>query len=457
MQLTLYQGINKRRNSTALPTGTGTIVEVYLKEDTSIINPVFVLSGDYLTTNYNYAFFNGRYYWINDIVQRHNNLIELHCEVDVLATYRLNIKASTAFIKYAATAYNSLIVDSRISQVMTSRTYSRSSSSPMFSNSGCIVLQYVSGDNNDTVGGGVCADAMQPSSLSALARELYTAGSTIWDELVKQAGSVAECLVSAVYLPIDIDDISGASYRNMTIGNYYTTYGVGKPINDRFWTRTRTVTIPWPTSDYRRSTCDISISLPYAGVVKVSPADVFNDTAIDVIAVVDKLTGKGIYYLCHNTEDVRSFMSVPFQCGSTICMSAYQNNTMGGVIAAVSTAAVTVGAVATGGIGAAAAAGAAGITGMSAQVLSFSPSLIGQNTGALSFSRYIDLVLNYCPTAVEPSNVTDVIGRPYMAVNALAGFSGYIQTQGFSLIAGLALGDEKRQVNEMMDSGIYLE
>lgn len=457
MQLTLYQGVNKRRNSTALPSGTGTQLEVYLKEDTSIMSPIFVLSGDYLTTNFNYAFWNGRYYWINDIVQRHNNLIEIQCEVDVLATYRLNIKASTAFIKYAATAFNTLIADTRISHVMTNRTFSRSSARAMFTNSGCISLQYVSSDNNDTVGGGVCADAMYPSSLSALARELYTAGSNIWDELVKQAGSVADCLVSAVYLPIDIDEVSSNKARNMTIGNYATTYGVGKPITSRFWTRTRTVSIPWPTSDYRKATCDISISLPFAGVVKVSPADVFNDTAIDVIAIVDKLTGKGIYYLCHNTEDVRAFMTVPFQCGSTICMSAYQNNTMGGVIAAVSSAGVAIGAAATGGLGAAVAASAASIPVMSVPLVSFSPSLIGQNNGALSFSNYIDLVLNYCPTAIEPSNLTDVIGRPYMAVNALSGFSGYIQTQGFSLVAGLALGEEKERVNQMLDDGIYLE
>mgnify|MGYP003289923510 CR=1 FL=1 len=450
MQLTLYQGVNKRRNSTALPEGSGTIVEVYLKENTSIINPLFVLSGDYLTTNYNYAFFNGRYYWVNDVVQRHNNLIELQCEVDVLATYRLNIKASTAYIKYAATAYNSLIVDNRIPTVMTSRTYARSSSTALFTRSGCAVLQYVSGADNNTVGGGVCADAMYLSSISALCAELYTAGSTIWDELVKQAGSVAECLVSAVYLPIDIGEVSSGSFRAAMIGNYQSTYGNGKPITDRYWTKTKTVTIPWPTNDFRRYSCDISISLPFAGVVKVSPADVFNDSAIDVITIVDKLTGKGIYYLCHNTEDVRAFMSIPFQCGSTICMSSYQNQTLGGVTAAVSAAAATI---ATGSPMPA----VVGIGAVTEKALSFSSSLIGQNSGALSFSTYIDLVLNYCPTAVEPSNITDTLGRPYMAVNALAGFSGYIQTQGFSLTAGLAFGEEKERVNQMLDAGIYLE
>lgn len=449
MQLTLYQ-VSKRRNSTALPGGTGTQVDVYLKEDTSIMNPIFVLSGDYVTANYNYAFFNSRYYWINDIVQRHNNLCELHCEVDVLATYRLNILASTAFIKYAATAYNTLIVDNRISQVMTTRTYTRSSASAMFTRSGSVVLQYISGSNDGTVGGGVTADVTYPSSISALCSELYTASTSIWDDLVKQAGSVAQCLVSAVYLPIDIDEISTASMRAAMVGNYQTTYGNGRPISERYWTKTKTVSIPWPTSDYRRYSCDISISLPFAGVVKVSPADVFNDTAIDVICIVDVLTGKGMYYLCHNTEDVRAFMSVPFQCGSTICMSTYQNNALGGVAAAVSATAATIatGSIITAAVGAAAVA---------EKSLSYSPSLVGQNTGAISFSTYIDLVLNYCPTAVEPSNVVDVIGRPYMAVNSLSGFTGYIQTDKFSLTAGLALGEEKERVNQMLDDGIYIE
>lgn len=453
MQLTLYNGINKRRNSTALPSGSGTIVEVYLKESTSIINPIFILQGDYFTivsSAYNYAFFNGRYYWINDIFSLKNNLVEIRCDVDVLATYRLNIKASTAFIKYAATAYNSLIIDHRISQVATQRSYQTTSSSAMFTDSGCAVLQYISGNDNDTVGGGVCADAMYLSSMSALGQELYTAGTNIWDELIKQAGSVADCLTSAIYLPIELSEVGTGNMRAQMIGNYQSTYGIGSPITSRYWTKTRSVSIPWPTSDFRRAYCDISISLPFAGVVKISPTDVLNDSAIDVIAIVDKLTGKGIYYLSHNTENVRPFMTVPFMCGSQIALSTYQNNTLGGVQSIVigSTAGLMTGNPLT--VASTAIAGAS-------QMLQFSPSMVGQNSGAISLSNHISLTLNYCPTAIEPSNVLDVIGRPYMAVNSLSGFSGYVETSGFSLTAGLALGDEKERVNEYMDSGVYLE
>lgn len=450
MQITLYSGISKRRNSTALPTGSGTNLEVYLKEATSIMTPIFILEGDYVTSGYNYAYFNNRYYWINDIVSVHNNLTELHCEIDVLATYRLNIMASTAFIAYAATAHNAQIIDPRISQITYQRTYHSNSAGAMFASNGCIVLQYISGSSNDTVGGGVCADAMYSSSLAALTEELYTAGSSIWDNLVKQAGSVSDCLAAAVYLPIDIDEVGSGSFRAAMIGDYQSTYGVGKPITSRFWTKTTQVSIPWPVSDFRKSYCDISVSLPYAGVVKVSPADVYNDTSIDVICIVDKLTGKGLYYLGHNTEDVRPFMSIPFQCGASIAMSSYQNNILGGVQSAISTIA---GTVATGNPLVA----LTGAVATASDIAQLTPSIIGQNTGAISFSRYIDLVLNYRPTAVEPSNINDVLGRPYMAVNALSGFSGYIQTKDFSLIAGLATGMEKERVNELMDSGVYLE
>ena len=450
MQLTVYAGVTKRRNSTALPDGQGATFNVYLKENTSLLNPIFILQGDFVAAGFNYCQFNSRYYWITDIVSVHNDLCEIHCEVDVLATYKASILATSAFIKYAATAYNSLIVDHRISQVIHQQSYHRSSGSAMFDSEGCIVLQYVSSGGNNTIGGGVCADACYPSTLAALTQELYTAGSTIWDELTKQAGSVAECLTAAVYLPITLGDISGASMRNMTIGNYYTTYGAGAPITSRFWTRTRQVSIPWPTTDYRRAYCDISLSLPYAGVVKVSPADVFNDSSIDVICVVDKLTGKGMYYIGHNTEDVRIFMTVPFQCGAQIAMSSYQNNILGGVQSAVTAA---VAAVTTGNIAAAAGGAAALIS----QGLSFSPSIIGQNTGAISFSRFVEITLNYCPTSVEPSNMLTMKGRPYMAVAPLSGFSGYIETDGFSLADAIATGAEKEQVNMLLDSGIFIE
>lgn len=73
-----------------------------LKSDTSIIDPVIVIEADLSdlrTANYMHISAFGRYYYINDIVSVKNGLIEISAHVDVLMTYRNDIKDSTAIIR----------------------------------------------------------------------------------------------------------------------------------------------------------------------------------------------------------------------------------------------------------------------------------------------------------------------------------------------------------------------
>lgn len=107
--LNLYS-INKRSNSTKLPTGNGTVVEVNLKAPTSLIKPIFIIDG--VNETYNYCKFEGRYYWIDDIIILSNDIMELHCSVDVLATYRSQILASTQYVLRSASNYDTNVVDS---------------------------------------------------------------------------------------------------------------------------------------------------------------------------------------------------------------------------------------------------------------------------------------------------------------------------------------------------------
>lgn len=108
MQITIYSGFSKEVNSTKQPTG-GTAVSCYLKENTSVIKPVFILNGANFSTNY--VSWNGRFYWVDDIVSIRNGAVELHCSVDVLASYKSQIGASTQYVTRAASRYDPSIVD----------------------------------------------------------------------------------------------------------------------------------------------------------------------------------------------------------------------------------------------------------------------------------------------------------------------------------------------------------
>ena len=72
MNITLYR-FSKPNNSTKQPSG-GTSISCVLKENTSILNPVFILKNN--DFDYNYCKWNNRYYFINDIVSLANNYSE---------------------------------------------------------------------------------------------------------------------------------------------------------------------------------------------------------------------------------------------------------------------------------------------------------------------------------------------------------------------------------------------
>lgn len=102
---------NKRINSTArMPNNDYDFTPVVLKGNTSILNPVFIIQrpNSQAMAEFNYCYckeFN-RYYWIDDIIIQSgrsggsSHFYELHCHVDVLASWREIILATPCFIKY---------------------------------------------------------------------------------------------------------------------------------------------------------------------------------------------------------------------------------------------------------------------------------------------------------------------------------------------------------------------
>ena len=65
MNINVWSNFTKRRNSTAQPTG-GTQKTVYLKEQTSIEHPSFILAEP--LANYNYVQAFGNYYFVTDVI-----------------------------------------------------------------------------------------------------------------------------------------------------------------------------------------------------------------------------------------------------------------------------------------------------------------------------------------------------------------------------------------------------
>ena len=103
--------ISKRLNST-YSTVNGTSLSCKLKDICGMQSPVFEVQGLTKGTFYNYASFEGRYYWVDEIEYETNNIQYVHCSIDPLATFKDAIKNTYGLVVYGdSTHWSKLIVD----------------------------------------------------------------------------------------------------------------------------------------------------------------------------------------------------------------------------------------------------------------------------------------------------------------------------------------------------------
>lgn len=129
MQISLYK-FAKKINSTARPSGNGTVVEARIKQNVPVANSFDQSADTYLTmpvfflstvdgsvsqdvNAYNYVRAWGKYYWINNIEIGINGALVLYCQIDVLATHKDSIVGSQQFVSYGSKGYDLHISDSR--------------------------------------------------------------------------------------------------------------------------------------------------------------------------------------------------------------------------------------------------------------------------------------------------------------------------------------------------------
>ena len=114
MTIYTWSGFKKKRNSTKIPTDAGSSYTVNIKEPTSVDNPRFVITSSDFGISYVQAW--GNYYFVTNIVSITETVLELHCEKDVLATYKTDIGNYTAFVSRSASSYDITLHDGEISQ-----------------------------------------------------------------------------------------------------------------------------------------------------------------------------------------------------------------------------------------------------------------------------------------------------------------------------------------------------
>lgn len=451
MTLTLYI-FSKKRNSTSRPSSGGTSIEVKLKRSTSILSPVFLLSGEiesYML--FTYASWDGRYYFITDMEIETNNLISISCRVDVLSTYKTEIGSYTAFVERSSSSFDEYVYDKYLSAktIAGVKTSTISGQLPYWSTEGTFLLRTV-GKQVNASSIGISTFAVSKNTLLQILDFIFTDSNFdfLADTSVKSFFNPFQYILSVDWFPF-----TDLAFRTGTVSEYVWLgwWNTGVPaavVNKTNIVFSETIDIPTPLyTDFRRYSADwtvLKLFVPSCGASYLSPAEC-NDT-LRIAFSIDIATGDALIKVFNeNTSYLISTMSGHFS--SSISIGQLQTHEISAMKNAVSSIGdlikLDIGSIAEKAID------------TTIQMAQPTPCVNGSagNIGSILASPYISLtMLQY-----EGKNFpTTVLGRPCYKNLTLNTLSGYIKCAGASVsIEGLEA--EKTEVNAYLNGGFYYE
>lgn len=458
--ITIYNS-TKRINSTALPSG-GYEESVVLKDGCSVLNPVFVLNTS--VVNGNMIKWQNRYYWITDINFTRNNLAQITCEVDVLASWRDNIMSTTAFVNYSTSNFDVMLTDNRLPISSDSGQVSSSVNiGNLFNTDGSYVVGVIGNTPSPNTGGFVNVYQLTEAECANLG-VFFSSEVEAITEITQKFGNAFGCLVFSKWIPVSPQ---GFGLYQVSIGGQQTDV-FGELIKDRLRFGTVFVPIPWYSDDFRKFEpySHASLYLPFVGVVQLSLQDLAEIVTLTVNWAFDFYTGEIVYTII-NADGILALYKG--NASTDIPLSTYQADisSKGAQIQNVAEIGVASGA-ATGiwaqqiaklgsqfeGIG-------AGLKNFMSAVQSLTPmkpGILGGFSGAAGARLSLDLKLSIDthPTSQAPSNMSDVSGRPCGKTLTMSSLSGYVECADFS-VGGLATSYEKQKIEQYMKGGVFLE
>lgn len=205
MTLKTWSNFSKKINSTLQPTRVSRDYTVYLKENTSIEKPVFIL-GTGIDSGINYCQCFGHYYFVDDIVMISADQVEVHCTLDVLATHKTAIGAYEAFIERASSGYNDMIVDGAISasQEVIKEDNIGTDIFPVAEVGGSYILKVVGAYGSNAAG--ISTYVLNASELEQALDFMFTDGTytdILTDSIVKSFFNPFQYIVGLMWLPLN--------------------------------------------------------------------------------------------------------------------------------------------------------------------------------------------------------------------------------------------------------------
>ena len=453
--LATFYNIKKERNSTALPSD-GESVEIYLKDECSIINPTIRIKKDVKKFNYMYIEPFKRYYFIDSITFGVDKLYIIKGSVDVLATYRESILSSSQYVERANTGYDINIIDNvypakagRKTNIQYHDLLGTSEDFP----SGTFIIG-VAGSQSSYCGTPVTYYMLDIGNMSKLTDFLFNAGSygeLFQDDVMKAFYNPLDWIVSCMYFPVKIfQPPSGGGIVDIDFG-FFSTSGIEARLLSGFNTlKNAEFNIFKPSNGYLNAPpwCMYDIFIPFVGKIDLPSDIMFNCDKLAVSLTIDLITGSIDAELRFKSGDVNKYhINAGGQCGSPISLAQVRYD----IIGAVQQVSGGVGSLLTGNIG-----GMIGGAVSAIDAMTPDPD-VKFKTGAIGLcfaNRDIRFTCTYFETAELN---TKRLGRPVCAERTLSDFNGFVKCNNGSVELENAFFDEISIVNNFLNGGVYIE
>ena len=452
MEIKLYRNFKKRINSTKRPSSTPVSKTVRLKENTSIISPTFLLSGDDVNFNYVYVPKWDRYYFIGDISKNIDGVYEPSCDSDVLATFKKQIGAYKCFVERCSneSGINDEIYDSAISSTEKIIDVKQAETNLWGSSGGVFVCRVININHGittyfctmDDLKNLFNPDVADASSFSDILEAILTYYICNPGEYVLDTYFLAVPLSVLTSEHAVLDAMSSGWYTN---GGAYR-WDSNAPIIQR------SVILNKPSpryQDWRKSApafTQYTIYIPSVGEVPLSGELI--DTTLSLDFSVDI-----------NTGDMTFFLNSTDENGDTSLIATYHGNVKSGLqvgsMFSGGASLVTSGAglIASSLTGNPLAIGTAMLN-VAQNVISPTPSVNGSMGSCVGFLTKPKVIITRLSKDCGDEPLT--VGKPCCKNLTLSSIPGYIKTSGASVnIEGFE--SDKNAINSFLDGGFYYE
>jgi len=487
---------SKRRNSTLQFALTGASeFACTLKAPTSLDRPTFLLS--YSTTfDFNLAFFDGKFYFVDNVVSVRDGQWEVSCVVDVLATYKTEILASSQFVTYSASeTINDWLADERLPVSLEANTalgaVDPQTDYDPFDATGFYALT-VNGKNGCTTYGLSYTDIQ--SLLNALDNWYY--GGVVHDillgskagvsyqwttteqclkslsEILSQSSVVGnaysnapQCILSCIWVPLDMTPYQDTN-KEIYLGEYATGVHAWSIKADALFGQWL-VNIPWYSSDWRRvKNSTVALYLPFCGQVNLPVDLIAKEDKLLIGASISAVDGVINYYI-EGYSDLNLVGTYKTCCASSYAIGINQRSSLSEVVQtqisgaermvnSVINSSLNPASIVAGGIGAV-------MEGLITSwqtdniKLSTHPTTIGSMGGSgMNFWTSPVCYVTNNPLACSQADVKSTIGVPVMEVKSLSTLSGYTQCLNAHIEAP-AQAEELNALDTFLNTGFYIE